>query len=354
MKNKIYIHGMGNISAQPENAAFSGTVMEYRENIIPAIDVDYKQFIKPSMLRRMSKAVKMSLAAGQLALEDAGLERPEMIITGTGEGCKQDTEIFLERLLDQNEELLTPTSFIHSTHNTIGGQIALALKCTGYNMTYTQSSCSIESAFLDAKLQFLEDDGTGSILIGGVEEIAEKTSRFGLLDGQIKKERTSNLDLLNAGSEGSIVSEGAQFFAVSGKKQHSTYAVINDIQIHNSLAAEETESRIASFLKENNLAACDLDAVMLGRNGDAKFDHYYKDLQEGMFKDKVQLAFKHLSGEYNTASGYAINLVCKMLKSQTIPEVLKLNEAETDTLKHILIYNQYLGKNHVLILLSAV
>ena len=51
------------------------------------------------------------------------------------------------------KNILTPTSFIQSTHNTVGGQIALELQCKGYNFTYVHGSNSFESALLDAKLQ---------------------------------------------------------------------------------------------------------------------------------------------------------------------------------------------------------
>ena len=221
MRNKLYINGIAGISAQAGDAVFSGKINEYQQNIFPAIDENYKEWIPPMMLRRMSKAVKMAIAAGRKSLIDAGIEDPDAIITGTGQGCKQDTGKFLKSMLQQEEGLLTPTSFIQSTHNTVGGQIALNLKCTAYNVTYTQNSASLESALLDARLQFLEDPAMNTVLVGGVDEIDENITPFDYLDGQLKKEQISNLQLFNSNSPGSITSEGAHFFTISDRKERS-------------------------------------------------------------------------------------------------------------------------------------
>lgn len=63
--------------------------------------------------------------ASALAMKDANVESVDAIITGTGLGCIEDSEKFLKSILDNKEEFLTPTSFIQSTHNTVGAQIAL-------------------------------------------------------------------------------------------------------------------------------------------------------------------------------------------------------------------------------------
>lgn len=353
MKNKVYINGVAGISAQPEEAGFTEEVIAYQENIIPAISPNFKESINPMMLRRMSKAIKMSLWCAKKALQEAGVKSPDAIITGTGEGCKQDTEKFLENILLQDEGLVTPTAFIQSTHNTAGGQIALDLGCTGYNVTYTQNSASLETALIDALLQFKEDNTLKNILVGGVEEIAKTSSGFGNLDGQLKKEQISNLELLKQDSEGTIFSEGAQFFSLSGQRNENSYAVLKDVKIMHTTDHKNLERRLSEFLENNSLKPNDIDLVIFGMNGDSRFDTYYKQLGEKFFREQLQLAFKHLSGDYKTVSGYAMILACKMIKRQVVPEIFKLNDQKAGPIKNILIYNQYLGLNHSLILLSA-
>lgn len=352
MKPKIYINGISSISAQ--NLDFEENPVSYYKTIFPAISPNYKEFIKPMALRRMSKAIKMGISSAKVALSDAKIENPDAIITGTGEGCKQDTERFLGNLIEQQEELLSPTSFIQSTHNTIGGQIALILGCKNYNVTYTQNSASLESALLDAEMQFLGTSENKFVLVGGVDELSEKITQFRTLDGQLKSVDIHNLNLLKEDSPGTITSEGSHFFTLSTEKSNDSYAEFKDVSIKNSVQPEKINDEVEIFLNKNNINAAAIDAVILGNNGDNSYDHYYKNLQQNLFKNTTQLAYKHLVGDYDTVSGFAIYSACKILKSRRIPSIMNLNTSTSKELKNILIYNQYLGKDHSLILLSAV
>lgn len=352
MKTKLYINGLASISAQPENVPFYNDAKKYHQNIIPAVLPDFKKVISGMALRRMSKAVKMGVIAAKQALDEAHIIVPDAIITGTGQGCLRDTENFLELVLKQNGEMLAPTSFIQSTHNTVGGQIALNLQCTSYNVTYSQNSGSFESALIDGMLQ-LQEQPDISVLVGGVDEISEKITPFLYLDGQLKEGYIVNLDLLKNRSPGSITSEGAHFFSISGTKNSETYAELIDVELFNAHSTQEVSEKIRSFLKENELEVQNLDLVMLGNNGDSRYDHFYHFLQKDIFKHSLQLAFKHLVGDYNTVSGYALWLGCKVFKSKQIPEVLKLNKIQKADPKRLLIYNQYLGEEHSLILLGS-
>lgn len=353
MDRKMYINGMASIAAQTEENLFAGDLKSFQQNIFPATVVNYKEYIKPMMLRRMSKAIKMGLVAAKQALNEAGVEVPDSIIVGTGEGCKQDTEKFLENILDENESFLTPTAFIQSTHNTVGGQIALDLKCTGYNMTYTQNSVSFESALIDAKLQFAEDPDTRCVLVGGVDELAKTSTPFYNLDGQLKTGEINTAEILQSESGGTITSEGAAFFLLSEIRTQDSFAEISDCMIYREISEEKLQEEISWFLKKNDLKPEDLDAVILGNNGDVRFDHYYHQLQETILKNTLQLGYKNWVGDYNTVTAYSCWLGAEILKRNEIPQQLKLNNLEVKQPKSILIYNQYLGKNHSLTLLRS-
>ena len=352
MKPKIYINGISSISAQ--NLDFEENPVSYHKTIFPAISSNYREYIKPMTLRRMSKAIKMGITSAKVALNDAKIGIPDAIITGTGEGCKQDTERFLENLIDQDEELLSPTSFIQSTHNTIGGQIALNLGCKNYNVTYTQNSASLESTLLDAEMQLLETSKMKSVLVGGVDELSEKITQFRALDGQLKSIDIHNLDLLKEDSPGTITSEGSHFFTLSTEKNNKSYAEFRDVSIKNSIQPEKINDEVEIFLNKHNISSAAIDIVILGNNGDSRYDHYYKNLQQNLFKNTAQLAYKHLVGDYDTVSGFALYSACKILKNRRIPSIMNLNTSTPKELKNILIYNQYLGRDHSLILLCAV
>ncbi len=351
--SKVYINGISSISPQQDNILENGVIEQYDTNILPALDQDYKAYIKPMLLRRMSKAVRMALLCSKQILAETGINVPEAIIVGTGQGCMQDTENFIEQILEGENKPLSPTAFIQSTHNTVGGQIALDLKCTGYNMTYTQNSVSFESALLDAMMQREFETGIENILVGGVEEIARTSTRFEYLDGQLRQTEIHNLDLFKGSYPGTITSEASSFFMLSPRESASTYAEIKDVAIVNSIPEGEISSHLLEFLNKNNSKPSEVDAVILGNNGDSRFDYYYQELQETIFKDSLQLAYKHLVGDNNTISAYAVWLGCKIFRNNSIPEIFRLNDKNFRTPKNILIYNQYLGRNHGLILLKS-
>lgn len=135
---------------------------------VRAEEPDYTTLIPAAQLRRMSRIIKMGLWTGKAALQNSGLTKPGSVITATALGCNEDTEKFIRSYTDAPGNG-SPTPFIQSTHNAVGGQIALALDCTGYNMTYTQRGFSFESALLDAQLRLAEGDE--HVLCGAVDEL---------------------------------------------------------------------------------------------------------------------------------------------------------------------------------------
>ncbi|WP_343681399.1 beta-ketoacyl synthase N-terminal-like domain-containing protein [Chryseobacterium arthrosphaerae] len=348
----VYINSASCISVQDtlnENI-LQNLSPETSVQIIKAIEPNYKEFIPPAMIRRMSKTVKMSSVASHNALKEAGIEKPDAIIVGTGMGCSQDSEKFLKNVIDNHEEFLTPTFFIQSTHNTVAGQIALGLQCHAYNFTYVNTSSSLEFSFLDAKLQ-INDGEAGNVLVGSTDEQTDRTMELYQLNNTIKKEENLPVNYPNSDTKGVIWGEGASFFVVGKEKTESSYAKLTDIKITNQLDLNETPGFIQDFLTHNNLSAQDIDAVILGFSGDADSDVYYKKATD-LFSDSSLLYYKHLSGEFNTASGFSTFMACHILKEQHIPEVMMINAEKKEEVKNILLYNHLAGHDHSLVLLE--
>lgn len=343
---------MGCVSSQEtyETSFLESVEINTTENIVYAKQPSYKELIPPAAARRMAKGVKMGLAASTKALKEANVEVPDAIITGTGMGCIEDSEKFLKALIDNNEEYLTPTNFIQSTHNTVGAQIALGLGCKGYNFTYVNGSISFESALLDAKLQ-LENEEENTILVGAADETSSHTMELFKLVNIIKKESDLPYSVLDSNSSGVVYSEGATFVTLENVKKENTYAVLEALQIQNELNIDEVESFITSFLDKNHLKIHDIDVVVLGNNGDINFDTYYTAVGS-LFDQIPQVYYKHLSGEFNTASAFGFWVAASILKNQAIPQVVKMNSIEKANFSKVLLYNQFQGKDHSLVLLS--
>ncbi len=350
---KCYINGTGCVSAQKTfSVGFPDEVIiNDSNNVLEISQPDYKEFIAPAAGRRMAKGVKNGIVASAKALAEAGVQSPEAIVTGTGMGCIIDSEKFLKAILDNKEEFLTPTSFIQSTHNTVGAQIALGLQCKAYNFTYVNGAVSFESALIDALLQ-IEEEEASTVLVGGVEESGEATMTFLELNGTIKSKEAAPYSVLESQSTGAVFSEGATFFVLSDAKQESSYAELKDVAIHNVLDAEEVIEKLNTFLVVNNLTAQDIDAVLLGYNGDAKHDAYYTKLAQDLFKDVPQGYYKHLCGEFNTASAFGLWVGSQIIKTQNLPQAVSANGKFSKEYKNILLYNQFEGKDHGFTLLS--
>src|SRR5436190_24013071 len=104
----MYIRSTGNISAQQTfvNTSFLEHPVEYTGNRLDCIEPDYKDIIDPKMIRRMSRIIRMGVASAMACLKEGGVDVPDAIITGTAYGCLQDTDTFLSKMVEQNEELL--------------------------------------------------------------------------------------------------------------------------------------------------------------------------------------------------------------------------------------------------------
>ena len=126
---------------------------------------DLRNYVKPLEIRRMGKIIKSSLLSSLQALEQAGIECPDAIITATSLGCLENSERLLVQLHEEGEAMLKPTYFMQSTHNTISSNIAIHTKCHGYNITYTHGNQSLEWALRDAKM-LLRSGKVRSVLVG--------------------------------------------------------------------------------------------------------------------------------------------------------------------------------------------
>jgi len=353
VKKSVFINGIGVVTTQGVwRAEFFSEVRVLDHAITPADQPSYKGLISPGAIRRMSRGMKMGIYAAQQALAEASVTIPDAIVTGTGLGCSEDSDKFLRSLWENEEQFLTPTSFIQSTHNTVAAQIALKLQCKGYNVTYVNGGISFESALLDALL-LLQTGEEEHVLLGGVDEIAEQTYAFLQAAGYIKADGIQET-VKNNVSPGVNYAEGAQFFSMGASRMTSSYAEMIDVTLQNELEVSETASFLQDFLVANNFRPEDIDAVILGYNGDEKDDLFYNALQQEL-PLATPLYYKHLSGQYDSCSAFGLAAAAFVLKYQTVPPILYWNEKNPPktTWKNILLYNQYKGKDHSLVVVRA-
>lgn len=132
---------------------------------------EVREFVTPMEARRMGKLAKGATLSSLKALRKAGLDAPDAIVSGTRFGCLVNTERILTQMEGGREESISPTDFMQSTHNTIGGGIAIKLKCHGYNVTYSHCKDSLRWAINDAEM-LIESGKCKSVLVGCHDEMS--------------------------------------------------------------------------------------------------------------------------------------------------------------------------------------
>ena len=350
---KTFIRAASCISPQKtfETNDFLNDIVEYQGTRLRAIQPAYGKFIDPKSARRMGKIIKMGLAAALDCLEKANVEMPGAIITGTAYGSLEDTITFLTRMIELNEEMLPPTAFIQSTHNTVAAQVALLLKCHNYNNTFVHKGISFELALLDAMMLLQEKEVT-NILIGGVDEMTDISFKILTRLGLYKRKPVSNFSLYEEKSKGSIGGEGSAFFLLNDQSSSENIAEISGLQTWFKPGNAETmETNIKIFLTKHGYNPGDIGLVITGRNGDIENDEIYDQLGKSFFKNTPQGNYKHLCGEYPTSVSFAVWLATGILKNKIVPKIITENPMNSFP-KNILIYNHYYGVYHSLILVT--
>ena len=141
------------------------------EEVVTDVEVlkELKEFVSPMESRRMGKLMKAAHLTSLRALRKAGIECPDAIITATSRGMLEISLQFLDDITAFGEELLKPTLFMQSTHNTLSSAIAIRTKCHGYNTTYSHGDQSFEWAMRDAE-RLIKTGKVNSVLVGSFDE----------------------------------------------------------------------------------------------------------------------------------------------------------------------------------------
>ncbi len=351
----IFINGISCISPQEtfDSDDFLSAPIAHGGKFLQAIQPDYKAFIKPVQLRRMTKLIRMGMVTAKKALQEANIEIPGAIVTGTGLGSVTDTEKFLNMMLNSNEQTVSPGAFINSTHNTVGASIAVMLGCHNHNLNYVHYSTAFESALIDA-IMLLREGAGHSVLAGGFDELTEENYQANRFENIWKDPVENILDVFHSHTPGVIPGESAAFFLLSTQKKSNTYARLVDVESFFNPKPAQLRPLTEDMIKRNGLSPHDIDVILAGFNGDPEIDKHYHQFIDTVFPGSLKTAFKHLSGEHETASAFAMWCASRILKDQKIPDILRAGDREVHPVKNVLIYNfnYKLFNNHAFILLS--
>ena len=339
--NKIYILSAAHISAQkPFSEEWVESPVVYNEDNVKSIDLNYREYLPPNAARRMGKLLKRALVCARAAMEQANIEMPDAIITATGLGCIENTEIFLDAMVRDGEKLLNPTPFMQSTHNTIGSSIGIDIKCYGYNTHYSQKYVSFDCGLIDAFLQ-LQSGNIHTVLLNAHDE---QSPVFDLI-----------LQHLNCWhfSDGYFKGETAISMMLGNQPSAKTLCCVEDMLMCYKPTVSHLQTQLQTLLERNQLKIEDIDAVFTGVNGNETNDRVYFDVAQNVFPKTPLVRYKHLFGEHFTMSGMGIYAAAVCLQQKRIPHHLLLSKDKNiKQVKRILFYNHSENKEHSMILMN--
>lgn len=335
----VYVQAATQISLQmPLCESWMDSPLQYQEPFVRSIDPDFKSYINPMEARRMGKVLKRAIVTSSVALQQAGIKCPDAIITGTGLGCIENTELFLTALCTEGEQMLKPTYFMQSTHNTISSVVAIQQKDHGYNATYSHKSISFDSALYDAYQQ-MQLGLIDNALVGGHDEMTPSYYQF------LKK-----VHIFGQGH--TVVGESASSVVLSS--QGDGLCNLCGVKLIYKPTYSRLKEEIKNLLQCNTLTEDDLDGVMTDVCGDADRDRITMEEVAGLLPTVPMLRYKHLFGEGYTMSGLALYTVAHCLAQHRVPGHLYVNveQQRTSAPKAILLLNRGDGKDYALTLLS--
>jgi len=321
-------------------------------NRIEAIEPSYTE-IPDKILRRMGKAVRLGVGAAMPLIKNG--EHPDGIIIGTANGGMEDCIKFLNQIIEYEEGMLTPTNFVQSTANAVAGQVGLLLKNTGYNITHVHRGHSFENAIIDAAMH-LSKNSSHKILLGAVDEISAYNYNIDLLDGWYKTAPINYESIYDTTTPGSYPGEGSAMFIVDSISKPGSVAV-RALKTVTSSDPLEVSAAFRDFMIANDLDTSPADLYLSGENGDPRSTPFYFGCSSQLASNIPVLIFKHISGEYATASSIALWLCYEILQSQQLPQhMMRFKIAgglpEGKAYKKILLYNSYKNLQHSFMLCS--
>ena len=130
-------------------------------------------------------------------------------------------------------------------------------------------------------------------------------------------------------------------------------AKLDAVEIFQTTDQAAIEDRFKNFL-EKFVPDVNHTIFISGENGDRRSLPDYATCEYAIGSSIPVVRYKHLTGEYPTASSFAVWLACQALQLQWLPDHFYKNEHNLTQIGRVVIYNQYQRKQHSFMLISKV
>ncbi|HET8573789.1 MAG TPA: beta-ketoacyl synthase chain length factor [Edaphocola sp.] len=272
------------------------------DRILYAREPDYREWISPIKQRRMSKSVRMAVAAMKMCFDT---DVPASIHIGSGFGQLSDSQRFLETMMVIHQGALSPTSFIQSTHNTVSGALGMEAGAHGHNFTFANAGHSFEDAFFDAALTNVDLNYENDQLIGAVDEMIPVAART------LRQNDTAGSGILPS------LGEGCSVFRASSRREPDIVGHIMAFQkVLTGVGGQNIHRCFDNFMKTSNIRVRNDDLWIRGNSSAKNVQVAYKDFRELFFKGNPVYDFKRFCGDYPTHSAFGLAYALACLNRQ--------------------------------------
>ena len=310
---KVYIQAAEQISIQtPLSEEWMEQPIVYHEPFVKAVNPAFREYIAPNEARRMGNIMKRAIVTSLKVLKETGINHPDAIITGTSIGSLNYTEKFLDDLVENGEESLSPTYFMQTTHNTVSSAISIYTANHSYNTTYSHGGISFELALKDAWMQ-LNLGQISNALVGGHEEMIESYYELLRKTGYV-------------GVEGMVpCGECAMSMMLNKQVSPDNLCELAGVSIFRMKSVQNIRKQLEALVEKANIKVETIQMVMTVVNGNPENDRLYQPVLDELFPQAEHLQYKQLFGENYTVSALGLYAAAHLMKKQGTPVMLFVN-----------------------------
>ena len=282
---KVYIQAAEQISIQtPLSEEWMEQPIVYHEPFVKAVNPAFREYIAPNEARRMGNIMKRAIVTSLKVLKETGINHPDAIITGTSIGSLNYTEKFLDDLVENGEESLSPTYFMQTTHNTVSSTISIFTATHSYNTTYSHGGISFELALKDAWMQ-LNLGQISNALVGGHDEMVESYYELLRKTGYV-------------GVEGMVpCGECAMSMMLNKQVSPDNLCELAGVSIFRMKSVQNIRKQLEALVEKANIKVETIQMVMTGVNGNPENDRLYQPVLDELFPQAEHLQYKQLFGD---------------------------------------------------------
>lgn len=312
--------------------------------------------------RRMNPLTQFSLAAAQLAMQDANWavqpageqdigESDAGFIYGTSRGSLDSIGRYLSSVFEQGAEYASSIDFPYNVLNSTAGKMAQKLKLTGYSSSIsTGGNEGLMSVLLGSEV--IRGGIHGKCLVGAGDEHSP-------LSEQIS--RAKGLDNSRYNSEqGSCCIALAQMGDPALEKQSNVYAEIKGFGLAFDGAHRERgvglQQAMAQALQKVGMKRSQIDLVVLntiGRPGELECEQYKIEAFYKQEKEISVVCFNPLLGYGESISSLQqLAIAAELLHSPQSAKGWMELEFDASSLQHIMVVSSSVNGNSIAVILS--